>query len=1041
MAGAVCRYNGARLAYEAEYGRRKSQGTRSETSEESEVKEDSEVKDEPYQLEESNKPVSDDYYAEGYSADEPGVKKDMRLAWESDRERLIAALGEDVVDGLDLLTIEQAREVASTGYPEEREAIERYLNAKAAYDGVIERVRDDISEEVRKNDAKIDMFTNVDTGTVIEVRLTDGRQMWVTSGKLARLDNGDVDRGNSSDMLVVVGANGKAESTAPNFIARVENEVDPAELKRMAAGKISNEMAERASVEIDGIVSFAPGERVRMLTEEGGEPVEVVISGDTVDEQGAPVAGMVDVVMPDGSVMSMSRDDVQRGADAADALRVSQARALDETDKSDESYGSYKPEEVEIKPVGRGKFGDVFASFRGKAKAALEYLSRLKSGQAKGVFYRPEIGEIDLVWGDAPTAYSGKGLAHIDRKHVQTLGDFSSMEEAIEVIDDVIKNGAFTEQNARTAVFDKDNYRVVVARDEAGNWVLTAFDNKTSAREKKEQKDAAALGTAGQPIEGARAVTPNLSALSERLSPDSERRLTETPNGSERPDLVPTSDSSLSGDKVTTNNLPEQERVSAVERVPRDEQGKPMLDAVEPGLALDVIEEKLPDGGSQRKFIENQIKRSKANLREAENARSVDVDDIDAFAEAESARLGAIEQAKQKVAHWEAVEKARVARIEEARKVREAEERRRAEERYQAEKAAREEAELAAAAEAQWQQDKKNFDKRLREVAEELKDIPEALTILEDTNPQTIEEVAAYLLSGHKVLWSDKSRAGKTLKYGVKSHVGIGEGERRKLFGLFASEAKGGVSIEKLSEDYFKEVCDQYGVPYDNGAAFNALIDVIRGARTIGDIRNYITNNRIEQARRVAQDYFDYNERQNEAFYQENLKIGYEEYRDYEEQLMARFKDLDENLGDSDYYDIFVDEIIEQNELEDGITREEETAGGHRVENGGAEEAEPGGIHSGAGRGDEVLPAEEAIVSGRDKEVAEPRAGNEDRSIELASERTVPESTPGRESEIKGEQRGGAEEPGGGYPRSLFGGDEGGVQRGLFDEPDNEFSA
>ncbi|MBD5194268.1 MAG: hypothetical protein HDS87_00850, partial [Bacteroidales bacterium] len=92
---------------------------------------------------------------------------------------------------------------------------------------------------------------------------------------------------------------------------------------------------------------------------------------------------------------------------------------------------------IDVKPVGRGKFGDIFAAFRGKAKAAWQYLSALKSGQARGVFYRPEIGEIDLVWGEAPTPYSGKGLAHIDRKHVKTLGDFASMEEAIGVIDDV----------------------------------------------------------------------------------------------------------------------------------------------------------------------------------------------------------------------------------------------------------------------------------------------------------------------------------------------------------------------------------------------------------------------------------------------------------------------------------------------------------------------------------------------------------------------------------------------------------------------------
>lgn len=166
---------------------------------------------------------------------------------------------------------------------------------------------------------------------------------------------------------------------------------------------------------------------------------------------------------------------------------------------------------VGYKPIGKGKFGNIFASFRGKAQAAWKFLSEIRSGQARGVFYRPEIGEIDLVWGDAPTDYSGKGLAHIERKHVDTLGDFSSMENAIEVIEDVVKNGEYIEQDDRTAVFDKGNYRVVVARDESGNWVLTAFDHKTSAKEKKKRKDAATTGTAGQPNEEARAVSPNLS--------------------------------------------------------------------------------------------------------------------------------------------------------------------------------------------------------------------------------------------------------------------------------------------------------------------------------------------------------------------------------------------------------------------------------------------------------------------------------------------------------------------------------------------------
>ncbi len=188
-------------------------------------------------------------------------------------------------------------------------------------------------------------------------------------------------------------------------------------------------------------------------------------------------------------------------------------REPDSAEPADSGGGTfqYRGERDNVEPIGKGRFGNIFATFRGKAREAWQYLSKLKSGQAKGVFYRPEIGEIDLVWGEAPTPYSGKGLAHIDRKHVKTLGDFASMEEAIGIIDDVVKNGTFTEQDARTAVFDKGVYRVVVARDDAGNWVLTAFDNKTPAKEKKKRKDAATRGTAGQPNAEARAVAPDLS--------------------------------------------------------------------------------------------------------------------------------------------------------------------------------------------------------------------------------------------------------------------------------------------------------------------------------------------------------------------------------------------------------------------------------------------------------------------------------------------------------------------------------------------------
>lgn len=228
---------------------------------------------------------------------------------------------------------------------------------------------------------------------------------------------------------------------------------------------------------------------------------EAVIQGESTGD-----GGSVEVLSTQGTDTQGGtiKDAERQGVPEGDGNQV-----VDTTGAVPE--GASGGEGEQIASIGFGKFGQIFAAFKGKAKEAWRYLSALQSGQARGVFYRPEIGEIDLVWGDAPTPYSGKGLAHIDRKHVETLGDFSSMEEAIDTIDDVITNGEYIEQDSRTAIFDKGNYRVVVAREESGNWVLTAFDNKTSAKEKKKRKDAATTGTAGQPNAEARAVASNLS--------------------------------------------------------------------------------------------------------------------------------------------------------------------------------------------------------------------------------------------------------------------------------------------------------------------------------------------------------------------------------------------------------------------------------------------------------------------------------------------------------------------------------------------------
>ena len=165
----------------------------------------------------------------------------------------------------------------------------------------------------------------------------------------------------------------------------------------------------------------------------------------------------------------------------------------------------------DIEPVGKNQFGDVYDQFKGKPKEAFDFLLENKDGYLKGVFHRDEIGDIDLAYGSAPNPYKGKGLAHIIRKHVETLHDFPSIDDAINTITDVISNGVVKDGSIpNTYDIENGDYRVVVAADKNGNWVLTAFDYVNPTKKKK--KGTATALPPSQSSDGAGAVAPNLSA-------------------------------------------------------------------------------------------------------------------------------------------------------------------------------------------------------------------------------------------------------------------------------------------------------------------------------------------------------------------------------------------------------------------------------------------------------------------------------------------------------------------------------------------------
>ena len=142
----------------------------------------------------------------------------------------------------------------------------------------------------------------------------------------------------------------------------------------------------------------------------------------------------------------------------------------------------------EPQPIGNSFFGKVYNQFKGKAKEAVNFLMRHKSGKLLGVFHRNDIGEISLVWGDEKG-----GLAHIISKHVVEQNDFNNIDEVINTMQQVINNGTITRENKDKVVIDYNDYRVAIRKQtrdnngnvvEQGNWIVTAFDKSRSKKDK-----------------------------------------------------------------------------------------------------------------------------------------------------------------------------------------------------------------------------------------------------------------------------------------------------------------------------------------------------------------------------------------------------------------------------------------------------------------------------------------------------------------------------------------------------------------------------
>lgn len=165
-----------------------------------------------------------------------------------------------------------------------------------------------------------------------------------------------------------------------------------------------------------------------------------------------------------------------------------------------------------------GPFGPVHEQFLHDARGAVARLMADQDGEAVAALHHPDVGDIDLVWGKAPSqGQEGYGLAKIAAKHPEVLGDLQGFLGRLSV--DPERSGA-----NRVRLRDKTGEAVVSLNwfGQEKRWLLTAYEKENAGGSARMDTAALKVGDdTARPGTGTTNVAP--PAARQKAGPDSSR--------------------------------------------------------------------------------------------------------------------------------------------------------------------------------------------------------------------------------------------------------------------------------------------------------------------------------------------------------------------------------------------------------------------------------------------------------------------------------------------------------------------------------------
>lgn len=292
---------------------------------------------------------ANDSYLDGYNIISSQEMNDAKNMYEYQRARVA-----DLVDESMFAMIEE-NPIAALEFvngneqwnDEDKVSVIDYINAKQVYNGMIQRVRDDIDGRIEQSNSMIDARVNRNTGMIQGATMKqDERKVYVISGKLVPYDDGSGVSVTDSDNSIIIrdSETGALEQVSPDAVLSLDESQGPNEQKELAEQAIVEQFAREAADKIDGKVTFNPGDAYTITGQDGSQmQVQIIANEDGIVDNGDGTVNVSDGV----NIFPLAKETIQQQADAANLARVAQfeqQRTIENAERKQEMQEAERPQ-------------------------------------------------------------------------------------------------------------------------------------------------------------------------------------------------------------------------------------------------------------------------------------------------------------------------------------------------------------------------------------------------------------------------------------------------------------------------------------------------------------------------------------------------------------------------------------------------------------------------------------------------------------------------------------------------------------------------